>query len=223
MFALIESARAGTIEGRWSGRVASFAVHSALAAAAVLATQQGPPAPGESRAAPPIVWEVPPRHSPPPASAPGLPAPPGRIAAPALPLVTIDVPGVPGPTPDPGPAITVTPPGTWPLIGGGGEPPGRVLDARYVEEPPARLAHPPLRYPEILRQAGVEGSVVVEAVLDTLGAVERSSIRVVQGGHALFEAEGVALVLGSRYRAARVNGRPVRVRIHVPVSFAIRR
>ena len=32
-----------------------------------------------------------------------------------------------------------------------------------------------------------------------------------------------ALIAGSRYRPARVNGRPVRVRFQVPVTFSLRR
>jgi protein TonB len=97
------------------------------------------------------------------------------------------------------------------------------MDARAVEEPPVLLSHPTPGYPALLRSAGIEGRVVVEAVLDTAGRVERGSLRIVSSTHALFVPEASALVLGSRYRPARFGGMVVRVRIQVPVNFAIRR
>jgi protein TonB len=97
------------------------------------------------------------------------------------------------------------------------------MDVRTVEEPPVLLSHPEPGYPDLLRSAGIEGRVVVEAVLDTLGRVERGSLRIVSSTHALFVPEASALVLGSRYRPGRFGGTAVRVRIQVPVNFALRR
>ena len=97
------------------------------------------------------------------------------------------------------------------------------MDVRSVEEAPVLLSHPAPGYPELMRRAGVEGRVLLEAVLDTMGRVERGSLRVLASTHALFVPDAAALVLGSRYRPARFGGRPVRVRIQVPVSFALRR
>jgi protein TonB len=130
------------------------------------------------------------------------PPPPSLPADPYAPFTTSDVPG----PADPG-AVVTTP----------------IRDLSYVEEPPALLRHPAPRYPEVLRQAGVEGHVVVEVVLDTSGVAEAGSLRVVTSAHQLFDAEARAVVLGSRYRPARAGGRAVRVRIQVPVVFAIRR
>jgi protein TonB len=44
------------------------------------------------------------------------------------------------------------------------------------------------RYPEMLRSANVEGTVIMEFVVDTTGRVEPSGVRVVEGAHPLFEA-----------------------------------
>lgn len=101
--------------------------------------------------------------------------------------------------------------------------PAAPIDAHLAEEPALLLSHPQPRYPERLRQARVEGRVVVEVVLDTLGRAEPASLRVVRSAHPLFDAEASAVVLASRYRPARVGGRPVRVRILVPVGFSLRR
>ena len=228
MFALIESSPMPDGGGAWIPRVASFAAHSALIAAAVLATQRV-----VTTTVPPIVdvdmvWQLPPAQ-------PDLPASPtsptSTTAAPAwtpLPAAPVTIPAeipapgplevLPGPSGDPLPGpVTAVVPGVVPL---GNHAP---VDARYVEEQPVMLAHPMLNYPEVLRQAGIEGRVLVEAVLDTLGRAEPASLRVTQSPNPLFDREALSVVAGSRYRPGRVDGHAVRVRIQVPVAFTIRR
>lgn len=79
------------------------------------------------------------------------------------------------------------------------------------------------RYPEILRQASVDGRVLVEAVIDTMGRAERASVRVVNSSHQLFEAPARETVLSCRFRPGRISGRAVRVRVQVPINFTINR
>lgn len=228
MFALIESTRSLELHGGWTGRLWSFAAHSALAAAAILATQQRPLPPSDGLVIHDMRWRVPATQQPTAqAPAPGTPRLPDHLLRVPETPPTIPAPGPLPPAPfDPGVTTRIdVPPGTIfpPVTGTIVSPPGGVHNVPQVDEPPERLTNPPLRYPEVLRQAGVEGTVVVEAVLDTLGTVERGSPRVVRGAHALFDAEALALVTGSHYRAARVGGRAVRVRIQVPVTFTLRR
>lgn len=226
MFALIESARPVQLEGGWTGRLWSFAAHSALAALAVLATRPAAQAPSDAREPIDLIWTTP---APQPVTA--APVVPGAPGAPDLALripvtpPTVHIGPVPPMPVDPGttPLIDVPPGSIFTPVTGTVLPPGGVHRVDVVDERPERLTSPPLRYPEVLRQAGVEGRILVEAVLDTLGVVERGSLRVVQGAHALFEAEALAVVAASRYRAARVGGRAVRVRIQVPVAFSLRR
>jgi len=52
----------------------------------------------------------------------------------------------------------------------------RVYAAATVEEAPALLSPPP-NYPEPLRRAGIEGHVLLQAVVDTAGRLEPSSVR----------------------------------------------
>ncbi len=225
MFELIESTRAVSLQAGWAGRAGSFALHSALVATAIVATSEAGRVEREPREIAPLIWKQPPR---PPASEP-LPAAP-RVPRMDQPNIVIPAPPaiMPGDIPPPAPFA----PEPVPFVPGavvrpGGEAvalsPTAIHETRYVQEVPLLLRHPPLRYPDLLRQAGIEGTVLLEAVLDTLGMVERGSLRVMQGGHPLFEAEAGALVAGSRYRPARVNGRPVRVRVQVPVTFSLRR
>ncbi|MBI1723114.1 MAG: energy transducer TonB, partial [Gemmatimonadetes bacterium] len=205
--------------------------HSALIAAAVGATRH--PAPRVEDVVRDTVIVFPGSPDAPHAPTP----PPAAPSAPSAPLVRLPVdvpPVIPAPEPMPITSTTFTP---WPTASdtsrfpGPGSPgtPANVLapavpiDARIAEEPPLLLGHPAPHYPEMLRQAGIEGRVVVEVVLDTLGRAEPASLRVVSGAHPLFDAEASAVVLASRYRPARVGGRPVRVRILVPVGFSLRR
>jgi len=79
------------------------------------------------------------------------------------------------------------------------------------------------RYPEILRQASIEGRVVIEFVIDTLGRAERAGLRVIRSDHQLFEAPAREAVLSCRFRAGRISGRAVRVRVQQPINFTIAR
>lgn len=90
-----------------------------------------------------------------------------------------------------------------------------------VEERPEIISHPPLRYPDILRQAGIDGHVVVEAIIDTLGRAERGSIKVLSSTNQLFEQPAKEVVAGSVYKPGRIAGRAVRVRVQIPFNFQV--
>ncbi|MBI4420159.1 MAG: energy transducer TonB [Gemmatimonadetes bacterium] len=92
-----------------------------------------------------------------------------------------------------------------------------------VEERPEIMFSPPLRYPDVLRMAGIEGSVLVEVVIDTAGRAEPGSLRIVESTHRAFEPAAKDVVLKSVYRPGRMYGAPVRVLVQVPVSFSIRK
>jgi len=223
---LVASGSAGAADRPWGARAMSLAVHTALIAVAIGATPRPP------SLVDPIPRVVPVYLPGPAQRAPALPAParPG-FSVPVM-RIPVDIPTV---IPDPSvPAL----PGVsdWPTVGdtsrpGPGTPgtPGSVLappapiDARFAEEPPVLLGHPEPRYPGLLREAGFEGRVLVEIVVDTLGRAEPQTLRIATSAHPLFDAEASAVVLGSRYRPGRMGGRPVRVRILVPVAFSLRR
>ena len=90
-----------------------------------------------------------------------------------------------------------------------------------MDERPELLSHPPLRYPEILKEAGIEGAVVLDAVVDTAGRIERGSVRIVTSTNALFDAAARETIAGSLYRPGRWGGRAVRVRVTQPVVFRL--
>jgi protein TonB len=97
------------------------------------------------------------------------------------------------------------------------------LPDSLVQERPELLATPQPVYPARLREAGVEGSVVVQVVVDTMGRAEPASVRVLQHSESGFDAAALEAIRGARFRPARVWGRAVRVLVQVPVAFRIRR
>lgn len=91
-----------------------------------------------------------------------------------------------------------------------------------VEEKPERLSGPPFVYPELLKQAGIQGRVIVQAVIDTLGRAEPPSVKVLQSPNPGFDQAAKNLVSKSLFRPARVHGRAVRVLIQIPIDFRIK-
>jgi TonB family protein len=84
------------------------------------------------------------------------------------------------------------------------------------------LTAPLPAYPELLRQAGVQGKVVLEAVVDTTGRVLPLSISVVSATHPGFVAPARQALLASLFRPALAGGKPVRMKVRIPYDFTIR-
>jgi len=103
-------------------------------------------------------------------------------------------------------------------IGGAGD----VSDASAVDRPPrivGRAAEP--SYPVALRSAGIEGHVLAEFVVDTLGRAELGTLRFPEltnpsFGHAVREA-----LARYRFLPGEVAGRKVRTRVAVPFEFRL--
>ena len=90
-----------------------------------------------------------------------------------------------------------------------------------VEERPEMVSHPSLRYPDLLRQAGIDGRVLVEFVVDTTGHVERGSIKILSSTNQLFEQPTREAISASVFRPGKISGHSVRVRVQQPVNFQI--
>src|SRR5881392_3121370 len=144
---------------------------------------------------------------------------------PGPPETTIDVPSVPPgrlPPIEPGGPIEPLLPvrdvgGTGPVNDG----PAAPADWLSVDEPPALVASPPPAYPELLRAAGIEGRVVLQVVIDTLGRAEPAA-RVFASSNPGFDGAALAYVRGALFRPGRVRGRAVRVLIRLPIAFTLR-
>jgi TonB family protein len=90
-----------------------------------------------------------------------------------------------------------------------------------VEERPALLSAPPPVYPALLKQAGIQGRVILPAVIDTTGRVEPASVRILKSPHPGFDQPTKDWVLKALFRPGRLQGRGVRVFIHLLVDYSI--
>jgi TonB family protein len=89
-----------------------------------------------------------------------------------------------------------------------------------VDEQPALVSHPPIRYAPEMQALRVGGTVIVEATLDTTGRVVPATVKVVQSPNPMFDAEARRVVTAAIYRPARTAGRAVRATIRQPITFA---
>ncbi len=99
-------------------------------------------------------------------------------------------------------------------------------------EPEQRLDRPPypvggmaaimrrLTYPELARRAGIEGSVIVHAIVDESGNV--ASAHVEQGVGGGLDEEAIAAVQAMPFRPGIRDGTPVEAEVCVPINFRLR-
>jgi outer membrane biosynthesis protein TonB len=89
-----------------------------------------------------------------------------------------------------------------------------------LEQRPALLSGPP-PYPPLLRDAGIQGRVVLQAIIDTLGRIEPSSIKILQTTTHGFEQSSTAWALAALFRPARLQGRAVRALVRFPLDYSV--
>lgn len=105
---------------------------------------------------------------------------------------------------------------------------GPVTDQTYFEFQVEKQVAPapgntPPRYPDMLRSANVEGEVLAQFVVDTLGRVERGSIKILKTSHDLFTNSVMQHLGNAKYYAAEIGGRKVKQLVQQPFNFALTR
>ena len=225
---LLETRRAVQRPAR--GAALSIAIHAAVIVLAAAATAQaGTRRPPPERPSTMIYTPVPPRNVT-AVHRTGISAPRATMIVVAVPRVDVEVPTHLPPVSDP---IGIAPPdafasdpspGTVTRPGTTEGAPGGVWSEHAVEKPVLALADSPRpRYPELLRSAGVEGEVIAQFVVDTLGRVEAGSVRVLRNTHALF-AQAVERTLPlARFSPAEAAGHKVRQLVQQPFVFAVQK
>lgn len=100
-----------------------------------------------------------------------------------------------------------------------------------TESRPQLIRAPGVPYPEFNRLNGVNGHIVMEAIIDTAGRSEPSSVHDLwpsllprlQGRDAVyyraFVRAATDAVLAAVYSPGRIGGCPVRVRVQIPINF----
>jgi len=76
-------------------------------------------------------------------------------------------------------------------------------------------------YPDILRQAGVEGEALVSFVVDTTGRADPGSFKVIRTTHELFATAVKNALPRMRFIPAEVGDKKVKQLVQQPFSFAI--
>jgi len=76
-----------------------------------------------------------------------------------------------------------------------------------------------LRYPELAKQAGIEGTVYIFAFVDSEGNVARTEILNDPGG-GLGET-AAEVIQQTRFKPGRQDGKPVPVRVSIPIHFRL--
>ena len=62
---------------------------------------------------------------------------------------------------------------------------------------------------------------MIEAVVETTGRVEPGSLKILQSPHPGFDQPIKAWAAKARFRPARLQGRPVRVLVNLPIEFTV--
>ncbi|HVX87750.1 MAG TPA: energy transducer TonB [Gemmatimonadales bacterium] len=200
----------------------STVLHSLLVAAAIAASQAGPLTVPKDPIDIDLAWH--------PVSTTNTPVVDGGTTTLGVPPIGIDpVPDIPS-LPDlprlagiPKVDIRSLVPGGDSLgrVGVGDDPRGttQVLTESEVDDPPSLLAAGPLRYPPVLREAGIIGSVTLQFVIDTEGRVEEQGIEVLTASHPGFVGAATETIRASRFHPAKSHGAAVRVRVRQTISF----
>jgi protein TonB len=220
--------------------MASIVLHSILIAGAVYATANAAIQNEKPRQEKIDFVETPKEEPPPPKDEPPPPPPPDVVAAPPPPK-GFQVLTAPVEIPDVIPEIDLTKKViseedfTGKGVAGGvakgvegGKAPIVQTDQPYfefqVEKPvvPAPGSTSP-RYPDMLRQAGVEGEVLAQFVVDTTGRAEPGSLKILKQSHDLFVQSVRNALPNMRFIPAEVGGRKVKQLVQQPFTFSITR
>jgi TonB family protein len=100
---------------------------------------------------------------------------------------------------------------------------GRPYLPHQVERPPLPLDdNPEPEYPAALVQRHLEGRVVVEFVVDTMGIADLHTVRIIASAHPMFTRAVTAVVSHLRFPAGETGDRKVPVLVLLGFSFVVR-
>jgi periplasmic protein TonB len=97
-------------------------------------------------------------------------------------------------------------------------PPPKIVRVGQGVREPVRIAGSPPQYPAIAREAHIQGTVILEAVINERGTMER--VRVLKS-EPLLDAAAITAVRGWRYTPTLLNGVPVSVLMTITINFTL--
>ena len=98
---------------------------------------------------------------------------------------------------------------------------GETFLEAQVDDPVQPINQPKPRYPPVLQQAGMQGYVEAQFVVDTTGHTEPASWKVMKSTHPQFEPAAREAALKSIFKPARIKGRAVRQLVQQRFGFKI--
>ena len=223
-------------EKRGGGTVTSIVLHSIVVGLAVYATANAA-IQNEKPRQEKIDFVETPKDQPPPKEEPPPPPPPDVVVAPPPPkgfqvlTAPVEIPDV-IPDIDLSKKVTDESDFSGKGVAGGtskGVEGGKAVvqsDQPYfefqVEKPvvPAPGSISP-RYPDMLRQAGVEGEVLAQFVVDTTGKAEPGSLKILKSSHDMFIQSVKNALPQMKFIPAEVGGRKVKQLVQQPFTFSI--
>jgi protein TonB len=97
----------------------------------------------------------------------------------------------------------------------------QVFAEAVVDETPEQISCPRPPYPRMMQQAGIEGTVLLEFVVDQTGHADKASIRPLDSTHKAFEGPAREMIGKCLFRPGRVRGQPVKVLVRMPINFVL--
>jgi protein TonB len=105
-------------------------------------------------------------------------------------------------------------------VAGDGGNAGEPLFAAQVEKPAMpRNGNPSPKYPSLLESSRIEGAVLVQFIVDTLGVADMRSFKVLDATNDLFAESTRATLSTWRFFPAEAGGHKVRQIVQLPLKF----
>ncbi len=89
-----------------------------------------------------------------------------------------------------------------------------------VEVKPQPISVPTPQYPEMARQAGIEGQVVIKALVEIDGSVISAEVLKSSGNQTL-DAAAIKAAYRAKFTPAKQRDKPVRVPVSIPYRFTL--
>jgi protein TonB len=90
-----------------------------------------------------------------------------------------------------------------------------------VDDPVQPINFPKPKYPPVLQQAGIAGSVDVQYVVGIDGKAEMDQFKVLRSTNKAFEDPAREAIAGASFKPAKIKGQPVRQLVQQRISFNI--
>ncbi|MEO0180697.1 MAG: energy transducer TonB [candidate division WOR-3 bacterium] len=97
-----------------------------------------------------------------------------------------------------------------------------VYEFYAVEKAPEMISFSQPEYPEIARNAGLEGRVTVQVIVDENGNVIPGTERILQSTNEVFNAPALEAARKCKFTPGQMGDRKVRVRVNIPFAFRLK-